>query len=201
MTNKTKLYTYNAEMDEIIRYMTKSEYEIGELKNIEARIDILYNKFNGDTDVEEDKYKLYLAQALVNCRSNKYQSALDWLNAGLDSYGGEYPNYSEVENLVIAEARTLKASKNNYNESPYTGPVLELIKHTGLLLAFQDTTYNYKGNPEVLSEKFYGVQLHNFLFGWWSFLSVFINPLIIIANTIRWLQYKHRYRDWESKQA
>ncbi len=68
-------------------------------------------------------------------------------------------------------------------------PTLTLIRHTGLLLAWQQQTLHYRGTPAQLKTKLWEITGKNLLFGWWSIFSLFINPSVTIGNFFLYWSY------------
>lgn len=72
-------------------------------------------------------------------------------------------------------------------------PVLRLTRHTGALLLWVQNTYIFRGEPESLKPKVVSVTIKNLIFGWWSIVSVFMNPVITIINWTNYKQYSREY--------
>ena len=71
-------------------------------------------------------------------------------------------------------------------------PTLVLKRHTGLLVAWQQQDLHFRGSPEQLNAQIHKVTLKNMLFGWWSPMSLIINPVISLVNYGNFYQYKNR---------
>jgi hypothetical protein len=72
--------------------------------------------------------------------------------------------------------------------APPTGPPqryhLRVVRHTGLLLAWQQSTRQYTGTYEQCMAEYDKAQQHNLLFGWWSIGSILImNWVALISNS------------------
>lgn len=72
-------------------------------------------------------------------------------------------------------------------------PKLQLIRHTGALLMWFQQSYYYRGEPEKLKPQLISVTIKNLIFGWWSVVSVFLNPAVTIANWIEFNKYSKEY--------
>jgi hypothetical protein len=61
---------------------------------------------------------------------------------------------------------------------------LRVIRHTGLLLAWLQSTRQYTGTYEQCMTEHRKAQQHNLLFGWWSIGSIlFLNWFALISNS------------------
>jgi len=61
---------------------------------------------------------------------------------------------------------------------------LRVIRHAGMLLAWQQTTRLYTGTYEQCMAEYDKAQQHNLLFGWWSIASIlFFNWFALISNS------------------
>lgn len=61
---------------------------------------------------------------------------------------------------------------------------LRVIKHTGMLLAWQQSTRQYTGTYEQCMAEYDKAQRHNLLFGWWSIASIlFFNWFALVSNS------------------
>ena len=61
---------------------------------------------------------------------------------------------------------------------------LRIIQHTGMLLAWHQSTRQYVGTYEQCLAEYEKAQRHNLLFGWWSIASIlFFNWYALIANS------------------
>lgn len=77
-------------------------------------------------------------------------------------------------------------------------PKLSLTRHTGALLWWFQQTYTYRGSPEKLKSELISISVKNLIFGWWSPMSLIINPAVTIGNLIYFQQYKKRFADFIS---
>jgi len=61
---------------------------------------------------------------------------------------------------------------------------LRVIRHMGLLLAWQQSTRQYAGTYEQCMAEYNKAQQHNLLFGWWSIASIlFFNWFALVSNS------------------
>jgi hypothetical protein len=61
---------------------------------------------------------------------------------------------------------------------------LRVIRHTGLLLAWQQSTRQYVGTYEQCLAEYGKAQQHNLIFGWWSIASILLfNWIALISNS------------------
>lgn len=72
-------------------------------------------------------------------------------------------------------------------------PKLVLTRHTGALLLWFQNSYAFRGTPEQLKPKLISVTVKNLLVGWWSVVSVFINPAVTIGNWFEFNKYSKDY--------
>lgn len=56
----------------------------------------------------------------------------------------------------------------------------------------------FKGSPEALISKVHQVTLKNLLFGWWSPMSLVINPVVTIVNYYNFYRYKKEFYEYAS---
>lgn len=75
-------------------------------------------------------------------------------------------------------------------------PSLMLIRHTGMLLAWQRQTLQYQGTPTQLKPKLWEVTGKNLLVGWWSVFSLFINPCVIVGNFFLYWSYISKWNSF-----
>lgn len=73
-------------------------------------------------------------------------------------------------------------------------PRLLLIRHTGVILWWMQQSYYFRGEPEKLRPQLISITLKNLFFGWWSIASFFINPVVTIANWVRFAHYGKEYQ-------
>lgn len=67
---------------------------------------------------------------------------------------------------------------NNYAQHQ-----LKLIRHTGVLIFFQQRTYVVSGTLEQCEAEYKSAQTYNLLVGWWSLMSLLaINWIALISN-------------------
>jgi len=72
-------------------------------------------------------------------------------------------------------------------------PKLMLISHIGALIFWFQSSRFYRGEPAQLKTQLKRVTTQNLIFGWWSIVSVFINPAITAANWQRFSEYEKEY--------
>lgn len=75
-------------------------------------------------------------------------------------------------------------------------PSLTLVRHTGLLLAWQRQTLQYQGTPSQLKQRLWEVTGKNLLVGWWSVFSLFINPCVTAGNFLLYWSYLSRWNSF-----
>ena len=60
---------------------------------------------------------------------------------------------------------------------------LSVGRHTGLLLAWMNSTRQVTGTFDQCMAEYTAAQRHNLLFGWWSLFSFWLlNPITLLAN-------------------
>jgi len=77
-------------------------------------------------------------------------------------------------------------------------PRLRVISHIGFVLWWYQSIMEYRGSPENLKSILASTTLKNMIFGWWSPMSLFINPVVTMLNWIRFFRYRVIYKDFES---
>jgi hypothetical protein len=73
-------------------------------------------------------------------------------------------------------------------------PKLPVIQHVGLLLGWYQFTSYYTGSPDNLRMIVASTTKFNLLLGWWSPVSLIINPIVTILNWSRFSRYEDEYR-------
>jgi len=77
-------------------------------------------------------------------------------------------------------------------------PKLMLIRHVGALIFWFQKSYFYRGEPAQLKTQLTRITVQNLIFGWWSIVSVFINPAITGANWQRFSEYEKEYAKYQA---
>lgn len=77
-------------------------------------------------------------------------------------------------------------------------PRLRLTRHTGALLFWFQNTYTFRAEPEKLKPVLVSITVKNLLFGWWSIVSVFVNPAVTIMNWIEFKAYTKKYAQFRA---
>ena len=72
-------------------------------------------------------------------------------------------------------------------------PQVRLIRHNGALLFWFQRTYIFRGEPEKIKPALIAITVKNLIFGWWSIVSVFANPVITIFNWVDFNKYTKDY--------
>lgn len=72
-------------------------------------------------------------------------------------------------------------------------PKLTVTRHTGALLMWFQQTYVYRGEPEQIKKFVKSATIKNLIFGWWSVVSVFVNPAVTIGNWVEFSNYQKEY--------
>jgi hypothetical protein len=101
----------------------------------------------------------------------------------------------DCESLIVTGGNTSRGSCYNcaIMRTEKIPPTISLIRHTGLLIGYKSEEYKLVGSPENIRPLLDDVTHKNLIFGWWSPLSLCINPSIILGNYILFSQYKSRY--------
>ena len=73
-------------------------------------------------------------------------------------------------------------------------PKLVLIRHTGAVIVWSQRSFVYRGQPDRLRPQVVSVTVKNLLFGWWSIVSIFANPVVTIGNWARFSRYTKEYQ-------
>ena len=76
-------------------------------------------------------------------------------------------------------------------------PPVPFAYHIGMLLAWSHSTNYYHGDTEHTKRMMLRANGKNLLLGWWSIMSIFINPWTMIANVVVYLMYKRDAQKWE----
>lgn len=181
-------FSFNTEMDALLEKLGDSDISEETINNIQERIDRLNSVYEHEESIGKDRYKLYFAQAIISFQEKAYADARQWLELAWQTYGSEFPDYLNLYN-AIDEAYT--------DEEPQIkdGLTLKLTKHTGLLVAWQSQEFHYQGSPDQLRPFYMKILAHNLSLGWWSTLSLLINPVTILSNWYSWIKYKQNYNN------
>lgn len=180
---------YHKQMDAILAVLTgKADPTDAQLTNFDKKVAALADKYAGDETLGRSRYKLFLAQSLLFLFRSDYDKTTDYLRRATELYGGAIPGMGGLYKIVVDHIDKQPAPYERY-------PVLHLTRHTGMVLAWQQQSYQYQGPPELLRPKYYKTQGYCVAFGWWSPMSLFINPIVILANLIRWLHFRYKCRD------
>lgn len=84
------------------------------------------------------------------------------------------------------------------------GPVFRVTvtKHTGALFLWFNQRQTITGSYAQCDAAITRAQQHNLIFGWWSFLSVLLNPIALLSNSsarksLQQQTYQaHQYAQW-----
>jgi hypothetical protein len=179
-------FSFNTEMDALLDKLGNSSISVVELQNIQERIDKLYSIYADAEIIGKDKYKLFFTQAVLSFRRASYSDAHQWLELARQTIGSEFPDYANLSRAI---------NEHNNAEQPVQDDAmtLKLLKHTGLLIAWQNQEFQYRGSPEILRPYYMRILYHNIFLGWWSAFSLLINPASIIINWYKWVKYKYQY--------
>lgn len=72
-------------------------------------------------------------------------------------------------------------------------PKLKVIEHIGIVLGWHQYTATYVGEPDNLRPMVKSATIKNLAFGWWSPMSIFINPVVTTTNWVRFNSYSKEY--------
>ncbi|HEY9303782.1 MAG TPA: hypothetical protein VIO95_05785 [Mycobacterium sp.] len=66
------------------------------------------------------------------------------------------------------------------------GPLsISLVKHTGMLVLWQNRTYRVSGTLAECERAYRSAQIHNLTLGWWSLTSaVLVNWISLVSNAL-----------------
>jgi hypothetical protein len=76
-------------------------------------------------------------------------------------------------------------------------PKLVLRKQTGMIFAYRHEELSFQGRPKALSLELLKITIWNLIFGWWSRVSLLINPFLILLNISLYIRYCFEFDDFK----
>ncbi|MEO6760905.1 MAG: hypothetical protein ABI220_00820 [Candidatus Saccharimonadales bacterium] len=135
--------TYNKQVGEILQRLDASRPSMFELKDIENRLDRLVVACRDDSELGTDRFKLYVAQAIIEFYRGNTVVARNFMEEAVGIRGGSFnfadeflANLSPVESEVVTPPRPMSAHQRK-SSGTGTGVLVVIIGIIVIVVWFQ----------------------------------------------------------------
>lgn len=106
------------------------------LNTIQAKLDLVAEKYQNDDKVGTARYKLYELQALIHYFDNQDNKALDFIGHAIELRGGSYPKAEKLKKAIEAQTHSEETGYTNESKMTQVEKRKKLIGLEGWLALF-----------------------------------------------------------------